>query len=317
MVPRMNDSRCPLTGLAGKPGRRFSPETLVRLHEQYMGAPLPPGLQAKYFTRPVQEYDCAESGLRWYSPGATADGDYYEFLGRTFPWYYDPNRWDKNALRSVLRDHRPRRLVDIGCGAGELLLEARALGVEVAGVEINPDSLHAAKAQGLDVRSPDELPERWPEPVDILTMLQVIEHVEDPLAFVHGTVKRFRPRRLVISAPCHRSLLGLSSDPLSWPPHHSSAWSEKALRTLAAKIGYEVESTRLEDADLSRLLWFNDKEPDGSLPGPAGFIARCARRRWGGNKLARFLLDRAKRVPGSWATCSHSIFCVLRPISND
>ncbi len=316
MVARVNPSLCPLSGLAGKPRRRFSAQSLVRLHEQYLGAPLPSHLQTKYFTQAVQEYECPESGLRWYSPGAAGDGDYYEFLGRAFDWYYDANRWDKTVLRSLLRDQRPLRLVDIGCGAGDLLLEARALGIDVAGVEINPDSLDAAKAHGLDVRRPDELPERWPASVDVLTLLQVIEHVENPLGFVRDLIGRFQPRRLVISAPCHRSLLGASSDPLSWPPHHISAWSEKAMRTLADKIGYEVESIRLEEVDLPRVLWFNDKEASGRLPGLPGFIAFCARRRWGGNKLARLLLNRAKRKPGSWATCSHSVFAILKPAAN-
>ena len=50
------------------------------------------------------------------------------------------------ALRFVRKTYAARALVDLGCGAGRILILASAAGYpEVAGVELDPDLAHAAK----------------------------------------------------------------------------------------------------------------------------------------------------------------------------
>src|SRR5439155_5528518 len=74
------------------------------------------------------------------------------------------------------------RLLDIGCGNGCFLLQMRALGWEVTGVEPDPKSAAEAAAAGLDVRvgllDDQSLPERH---YDAVSLSHVIEHLHNPL----------------------------------------------------------------------------------------------------------------------------------------
>src|SRR6266446_7984915 len=72
------------------------------------------------------------------------------------------------------------RLLEIGCGTGELLLEARQLGFTVAGLEVSPHAAAAANAKiGCDAvlsgtLEKQELPLRT---FDICVLSDVLEHV--------------------------------------------------------------------------------------------------------------------------------------------
>jgi SAM-dependent methyltransferase len=94
-----------------------------------------------------------------------------------------------------LLPERGCRLLEIGCGHGDMLVEARKRGYEVAGVEF---SAHAARIanqrlgiSAVSVGSIDtvELPSDY---FDLVAFVDVIEHVRDPKVFlqrVHGVLK--------------------------------------------------------------------------------------------------------------------------------
>jgi glycosyltransferase involved in cell wall biosynthesis/SAM-dependent methyltransferase len=94
-----------------------------------------------------------------------------------------------------------RRLLDLGCGLGTLLLEARARGAAVLGLEPDPgslalsryrlrragagsDHLLAAVGEALPVES---------GALDVVTCCSVLEHVRDPLAVLREVARVLRP----------------------------------------------------------------------------------------------------------------------------
>jgi len=84
-----------------------------------------------------------------------------------------------------------RRAADVGCGAGLLAEPLARMGAEVTGIDAAPENIAAARehalGQGLEidyrVGGADALAGRY----DLVTSLEVIEHVADPAAFV-GTL---------------------------------------------------------------------------------------------------------------------------------
>src|SRR5207302_1680897 len=86
---------------------------------------------------------------------------------------------------------RGGRLLDVGCGTGEVLLAARARGWTAQGVEPERTGAEVARARGVDVRvSPLEqsgLPERS---FDVVSAFHVLEHMPDSRAFL-GTLARW------------------------------------------------------------------------------------------------------------------------------
>lgn len=89
-------------------------------------------------------------------------------------------RYDQ-LLESFEQWRRTGRLLDVGCGDGDFLLAARERGWRVCGSEYGAAPLARARERGLDVRpaplepTTDELGS-----FDVVTSMEVIEHVADP-----------------------------------------------------------------------------------------------------------------------------------------
>src|SRR5687768_16913550 len=91
------------------------------------------------------------------------------------------------------RDLRPlagRRAADVGCGAGLLAEPLARLGAEVTAVDAAPENIEVARAhalgQGLEIDYRVGGVERLDGRYDLVTSLEVVEHVADVAAFVAG-----------------------------------------------------------------------------------------------------------------------------------
>jgi SAM-dependent methyltransferase len=266
---------------------------------------LPPETAAKYLKAPISEYYLESSGLRWYAPSDLGDGDYYATLASLYSWYYNPGSWDKLTALGLLADAGAKDVAEIGSGSGWLLGQLRDQGIGAFGVEINAQEVKRSRDQGLAVFFPEEIAAVLPK-CDWLCLLQTIEHVDDPAGFLGGYIQQLDPRSLNLSAPCFESLLGHTSDPLSWPPHHATAWSERAFRTLGNIVGYRVTSTSYSP------LSFQDFEEKLKREG--------SRKLFGlpyipNGRLGRYMFELAKALRRPWACRGHSILVVMEKIN--
>jgi 2-polyprenyl-6-hydroxyphenyl methylase/3-demethylubiquinone-9 3-methyltransferase len=110
-------------------------------------------------------------------------------------------------------DRRPlagKRAADVGCGAGLLCEPLARLGAAVVGVDAAPENIAAARlhaeGQGLaiDYRT-GSIDMLGAEPFDLITSLEVVEHVEDPAAFVRGVAGALAPDGLLIMSTPNRT----------------------------------------------------------------------------------------------------------------
>jgi len=88
-------------------------------------------------------------------------------------------------------DRRPlagRRAADVGCGAGLLAEPLARMGAEVTGIDAAPENIAAARehamGQGLEIDYRAGGAEAIDGRYDLVTSLEVVEHVADPAAFV-------------------------------------------------------------------------------------------------------------------------------------
>ena len=123
-----------------------------------------------------------------------------------------------------------KRALDVGCGAGLLAEPLARLGAEVTGIDASPDVIavardHAARmGLAIDYRVGDV--QALDGTVDLITSMEVIEHVADPAMFVKALAARLAPGGLLI---------------MSTP--NATAWSRLLMITIAEGIGHVPRGT--------------------------------------------------------------------------
>ncbi|WP_343517941.1 bifunctional 2-polyprenyl-6-hydroxyphenol methylase/3-demethylubiquinol 3-O-methyltransferase UbiG [Sphingomonas sp.] len=119
-------------------------------------------------------------------------------------WGTDPAGFSPLAGKTAL---------DVGCGAGLLCEPLARLGAQVTGVDAAPENVGAARAHadasGLAI---DYLAGEFEQVAagrtfDLVTSMEVIEHVTDPAAFVAGLAAALAPGGLMILSTPNRTAL--------------------------------------------------------------------------------------------------------------
>lgn len=117
-----------------------------------------------------------------------------------------------------------RSAIDVGCGAGLLAEPLARMGATVTGVDAAPENIAAAQGhaagQGLSIDyfageladldsliPLDTNGERGKRQFDLVTSMEVVEHVTDPAAFIGELAARLAPGGLMILSTPNRTAL--------------------------------------------------------------------------------------------------------------
>ena len=113
-----------------------------------------------------------------------------------------------------VRDAKPlagKAALDVGCGAGLLCEPLARLGADVTGVDAAPENVAAAAIHatrsGLDIRyMAGELSAQDIGTFDLVTAMEVIEHVADKHAFARELAARLAPGGLMVLSTPNRTV---------------------------------------------------------------------------------------------------------------
>ncbi|MDD3641946.1 MAG: class I SAM-dependent methyltransferase [Candidatus Krumholzibacteria bacterium] len=161
------------------------------------------------------------------------------------------------------------RLLDVGCAGGVFLDEARRSSFEVDGIELNASMARIARERfGLEpVRSRIEDVEeaRWGSEFDVITFLDVLEHIPEPgaalskaarwlkhegLLFIRGPLKN--SRRVMAKESARRMLRMIKR--LPGYPLDANQFNVRSMETLLARAGFNGIDYINRTEDFSNIL---------------------------------------------------------------
>lgn len=135
--------------------------------------------------------------------------------------------WDKTSEFKPLHAINPLRLnwikkhvdlngktvVDIGCGGGILAESLAQSGANTTGIDLSDKALKVADLHGLEsgvsvkyqLISAEELAENAPKSFDVVTCMEMLEHVPDPLSVVKACSKLAKPGGVLFFSTLNRN----------------------------------------------------------------------------------------------------------------
>jgi len=213
-------------------------------------------------------------------PGGDAlHGLYREMSDQDYLVEEEGRRTTARRLLTQVGSYVPHgALLDVGCGHGVLLDEARKLGYDVTGLELSSDAArHARETLGLDVHEvPLERFDPGGRKFDVVMLADVIEHLEDPVGALDRCYDLLADGGvLVVVTPDPSSKTAQLAGSKWWGyiPAHMCLLPRKTLRELLAARGLVIS----EDGPLVRTFtagyWFMGM---AERSGPIGSAARLA-----------------------------------------
>lgn len=147
------------------------------------------------------------------------------------------------SFRGLSAADAGRRVLDVGCGGGNFLYWARALGCEVVGCDLDAVAVENGRISGFDVRSGGiEAFEDEPESFDFVSFAHVIEHLHDPVRALHVAWRILRPGGTLWLETPNFDSRGHRRFGSAWRglevPRHLIIFTPGALRATLESIGY-------------------------------------------------------------------------------
>jgi 2-polyprenyl-6-hydroxyphenyl methylase/3-demethylubiquinone-9 3-methyltransferase len=150
---------------------------------------------------PLELEKFSQLAHRWWDPGSE------------FKPLHDINPLRLDFIDGIAGLHG-RRVLDIGCGGGILAEAMAARGARVTGIDLADKPLKVAQLHllesGLEVEyrliAPEALAREAPASFDIVTCMELLEHVPDPAATVQACADLARPASHIFFSTINRNL---------------------------------------------------------------------------------------------------------------
>jgi SAM-dependent methyltransferase len=231
---------------------------------------------------------CRRCGHVYLDPRPSSDdlgiiypSNYYAFGGASNPLVARLRRvWEAGKVR-LYREHfgeGPRRILDVGCADGRLLELLREYGSaewRLVGVDIDAAAVERCRARGFEAhcRRVEELPDDAGG-FDGVVMLQLIEHVDDPVAIAKRVFSLLKPGgHFVVETPNLDGLDHRLFERSCWGhyhfPRHWHLFSGASLRSMLEDAGFEVVASQALISTSSWIISLHNLAKDRGWPDAA------------------------------------------------
>ena len=268
----------------------YSADDVVLRIEHALGQP---GLQ-EHVHSCYEMFRCSACTLEFANPMIETGAGFYQWLTRS-GFAYPEKRWEWSACRDwinvnfIPENGSDFTVLDVGCGDGRFLeLLSKTEAVRATGVDLNPDVILTCRSKGLEacLGGLDTISDAVKQPVDMVTLWHVVEHIADPLKVLTDAKSILSSKGVIcFSVPLSpMSYEAAWPDPFNAPPHHLTRWNERSLNALAVALHMDMElilpepDSALRRATRALLLQAGTARPSLGWFRKLGMLLRLLRR---------------------------------------
>lgn len=107
-----------------------------------------------------------------------------------------------------------KKIIDVGCGGGILAESLAKLGADVVGIDMGEEPLNVAKLHALEANvkvdyqkiTAEEKAQQHPEYYDVVTCMEMLEHVPDPASIIQACSKMVKPGGYVFFSTLNKTI---------------------------------------------------------------------------------------------------------------
>ncbi|WP_441004454.1 bifunctional 2-polyprenyl-6-hydroxyphenol methylase/3-demethylubiquinol 3-O-methyltransferase UbiG [Pseudocolwellia agarivorans] len=108
-----------------------------------------------------------------------------------------------------------KKMIDVGCGGGILSESLAKLGANVTGIDMGEEPLNIAKLHSLESNvkvdyqkiTAEEKALECPETFDVVTCMEMLEHVPDPASIIAACASMVKPNGFVFFSTLNKSIM--------------------------------------------------------------------------------------------------------------
>jgi len=184
---------------------------------------------------------------------------------------YRKNRFGIERVGIIKEFHKSGDILDIGCGTGWFLEVARAEGFNVTGQELSPQ-LAEFTHNNFEIPTYSCPVSEITDSFDVITMFDLIEHVQDPMQLLKDCKNRLNPNGIILAFTPNFDSYGITEmkeySSLISPPGHLHYFTQDSINKICELSGMKVlyhETRGTDIADMAALLEFRGMVIEGKL----------------------------------------------------
>lgn len=161
-------------------------------------------------------------------------------------FFYNWQVYQGNRFIQLLKEHSVfdniSEVVEIGCGAGGILLPFKKEGKNVCGYDFDMDYLNYGKSKGVEIKYGDWYIKTADNSCDLIILSHVLEHFLNPLAELKKIISKIRVGKyLMVEVPGILNIHNAYGNPILYFQNaHVYNFYEQSLRVFFEKLGLEV-----------------------------------------------------------------------------
>lgn len=204
--------------------------------------------------------------------------DYYDEKNLSVPLFIDERL--KQIIDCFAAYRQNNRLLDVGCGAGSLVMAAARAGWQAEGIEVSRPAVDFLRQKDFQIFHGELAAARFPEnSFDVVTASELLEHLSEPLELLGEIMRILRPGGLFWATTPHSRGISARLLGAEWtvvgPPEHLHLFSVKGMKILLEKAGFnqvEIYTHGTNPFEIANTLRGKLSSPsDLKLSGEQGF----------------------------------------------